>query len=174
MFSTFANQWGFTHQTSSPRHPQSNGKVEATVKCMKKLLAASWDHHHLNDNNCVELFSNIVTPHLAGMAFTGSKTIWSPCSGHRSSPPPLILTRVVMFCTGSRSTSSSQALSIGNIFQYPHAFTRRPRDRINSGTAKHTNQALGHLWENHGYRTQLKISHKNKEYASPCVEPRFP
>ena len=37
-FQTFATQWGFTHQTSSPRYPQSNSKVEATVKSMKKIL----------------------------------------------------------------------------------------------------------------------------------------
>jgi len=43
-FSIFANQWGFTHETSSPRYPQNNRKVEATVKSMKKILAASWDH----------------------------------------------------------------------------------------------------------------------------------
>ena len=28
---------------------QSNGKIEATVKSMKKLLAASWDHRYLNE-----------------------------------------------------------------------------------------------------------------------------
>ena len=63
MFSTFANQWGFTHQTSSPRYPQSNGKVEATVKSMKKLLAASWDHRHLNnDKLCRTLLQYRNTP----------------------------------------------------------------------------------------------------------------
>ena len=30
-FHTFAVQWRFTCQTSSPRYPQSNGKIEATV-----------------------------------------------------------------------------------------------------------------------------------------------
>ena len=50
MFSTFANPWDFTHQMSSPRYSQRNGKVEATVKSMKKLLAASWNHCHLNND----------------------------------------------------------------------------------------------------------------------------
>jgi len=62
-FHTFAVQWGFTHQTSSPRYPQSNGKIEATVKSMKKILAASWDHHHLNDNKlCRALLQYRNTP----------------------------------------------------------------------------------------------------------------
>ena len=47
-FKIFATQWRFTHRISSPRYPQSNGKIEATVKSMKKILAASWDHRHLN------------------------------------------------------------------------------------------------------------------------------
>ena len=40
---------GLQALTSSPRYPQSNGKIEETVKSMKKLLAASWDHRHLNE-----------------------------------------------------------------------------------------------------------------------------
>ncbi len=39
---TFLNDWGVTHKTSSPRYPQSNGKIEATVKSMKKLISAAW------------------------------------------------------------------------------------------------------------------------------------
>ena len=63
VFHTFATQWGFTHQTSSPRYPQSNGKIEATVKSIKKLLAASWDHRHLNVNKlCRALLQYRNTP----------------------------------------------------------------------------------------------------------------
>ena len=62
-FQTFATQWGFTHQTSSPTYPQSNGKVEATVKSMKKILAASWNHRQLNDNRlCRALLQYHNTP----------------------------------------------------------------------------------------------------------------
>ena len=51
-FNDFARQWGFTHKPSSPYYPQSNGKIEATVKAMKKLISTSWngrqiDHDHL-------------------------------------------------------------------------------------------------------------------------------
>ena len=49
-FKIFATQWRFIHRISSPRYPQSNGKIEATVKSMKKILAASWDHRHLNED----------------------------------------------------------------------------------------------------------------------------
>ena len=37
-FQDFAKEWEFTHITSTPRYPQSNGKIEATVKSMKKLI----------------------------------------------------------------------------------------------------------------------------------------
>ena len=49
-FQEFAQQWGFEHTTSSPRYPQSNGKAEATVKSMKKIIRAAWSGRHLDDD----------------------------------------------------------------------------------------------------------------------------
>ena len=37
-FATFSKSWGFTHVTSLPRYPQSNGKAENAVKTLKRLL----------------------------------------------------------------------------------------------------------------------------------------
>ncbi|XP_059054414.1 uncharacterized protein K02A2.6-like [Achroia grisella] len=37
-FSAFSKKWNFIQVTSSPHHPQGNGKAEATVKIAKKLL----------------------------------------------------------------------------------------------------------------------------------------
>jgi len=39
-FRHFADEWGFTHTTSSPRFPRSNGQAEAAVKVAKQLLAS--------------------------------------------------------------------------------------------------------------------------------------
>ena len=38
-FTKFAKDWGFQHSTSSPRYPQSNGKVENSVKTVKRLFS---------------------------------------------------------------------------------------------------------------------------------------
>ncbi|XP_053403234.1 uncharacterized protein K02A2.6-like [Mercenaria mercenaria] len=38
LFADFANDWGFTHVTSSPLHPISNGLIEKTVSIAKRLL----------------------------------------------------------------------------------------------------------------------------------------
>ena len=37
-FEDFSEEWGFKHTVSSPAHAQSNGKAEAAVKNVKKLL----------------------------------------------------------------------------------------------------------------------------------------
>ena len=44
-FSKFAQEWGFSHMTSSPKYPQSNGEAERTVQTMKNLLTKAEDPH---------------------------------------------------------------------------------------------------------------------------------
>ncbi len=39
-----------THNVSSPHYPQSNGKAEATVKSMKKLISSAWTGRSVNWN----------------------------------------------------------------------------------------------------------------------------
>ena len=46
--SNFLQSWGVKHLTSSPHYPQSNGKAEATVKSMKKLITAAWTGRSIN------------------------------------------------------------------------------------------------------------------------------
>ena len=42
-FSVFSKTWGFQHTTSSPGHPQSNGKAEAAVKIVKRIMKRAED-----------------------------------------------------------------------------------------------------------------------------------
>ena len=41
-FQNFIKTWEFRHITPTPTYPQSNGKIKATVKSMKKLIQTSW------------------------------------------------------------------------------------------------------------------------------------
>ena len=49
-FQKFLKDWGVIHKTSSPRYPQSNGKAEAAVKSMKKLIAPAWRGRSIDQN----------------------------------------------------------------------------------------------------------------------------
>ena len=47
-FQDYLHQWGILHKKSTPQYPQSNGKAEATVKAMKRILRAAWTGRFLN------------------------------------------------------------------------------------------------------------------------------
>ena len=59
VFSTFSNDYGFTHITSSPRFPQSNGEAERAVKTVKALLKKCDDR---NKDHYLALMAYRVTP----------------------------------------------------------------------------------------------------------------
>ena len=62
-FKDFSQQWGFSHKTSTPHYPQSNGKIEATVKSMKKIIRSSWNGRFLDDDKfCRALLQYRNTP----------------------------------------------------------------------------------------------------------------
>ena len=42
-FQKFTKEYGFTHTTSSPRYPQSNGEAERSVQTVKNLLKKATD-----------------------------------------------------------------------------------------------------------------------------------
>ena len=63
VFNDFSQQWGFSHKVSSPHYPQSNGKIEATIKSMKKIIRSSWNGRVLdNDKLCRALLQYRNTP----------------------------------------------------------------------------------------------------------------
>lgn len=63
LFNDFSNQWGFVHKSSSLHYPQSNGKIEATVNSMKKIIRTSWESRSLNaDTMCCALLQYCNTP----------------------------------------------------------------------------------------------------------------
>ena len=63
VFHDFVTRWRFEHKTSTPRYPQSNGKIEATVKSMKKIIRGSWTGRLLDDDKlCRALLQYRNTP----------------------------------------------------------------------------------------------------------------
>ena len=70
----FADSWGFSVVTSSPRYPQSNGQSEKFVGTVKQLLRKA--HHEGQD------------PHLALLQYRNT-----PVSGLKYSPAQLLMSR---------------------------------------------------------------------------------
>ena len=58
-FANFAKEWKFQHTTSSPYHPQSNGKAEAAVKQAKQLMRKA---KHSNTDGWLTILNYRATP----------------------------------------------------------------------------------------------------------------
>ena len=46
-FTEFSNQYGFTHITSNPKYPQSNGAAEQAIRTIKEMLMKN--HNKVED-----------------------------------------------------------------------------------------------------------------------------
>ena len=67
---------GVSHEVSSPHYPQSNGKAEATVKSMKKLISAAWTDRQLTGPNSPEYCCNTATLPHGRMAYHRHKNLF--------------------------------------------------------------------------------------------------
>ena len=60
-FAQFAQSYGFTHTTSSPKFPQANGEAERAVRILKGILKKNEDPH-------LTLLTQCTTPLLNGLS----------------------------------------------------------------------------------------------------------
>jgi transposase InsO family protein len=58
-YKTFAKEWGFQHDTSSPRYPKSNGFVERVIQTVKKTIKKTLKS---GDDPCLALLALRSTP----------------------------------------------------------------------------------------------------------------
>ena len=73
------HQRSFTHITSTPRYPQSNGKIETTMKSMNKIIRSSWNGRHLDkDKLCCALLQYQNTPSHKDSLFLAQKLYSRP------------------------------------------------------------------------------------------------
>ena len=99
------NRRGFTiHQQSVPRvlasmgvlhkrsTPQSNGKAEATVKAMKKIIRAAWKGRFLDKTALCQAL--IQYRNVQGWIIVNSKAVWTPHTGHALCLPMSVCVRV--------------------------------------------------------------------------------
>ena len=108
-FERFGKEWGFRHTTSSPGHQQSNGKAEAAVKIIKRLMRRAED------------------PYLALLEFRNT-----PTAGMSSSPAERMFghgTRSIL-PTGGSANKSHRVLQekVRRKVQVQTAYNRSAKD----------------------------------------------
>ena len=110
-FAEFAKGYGFSHKTSSPRFPQSNGLVERMVKTVKQLLQQSDDH-------CLALPNFRSTP-LPWCNLSPAELLMGRCLRTKLPQVPQHLTPIWPTClslgTRTRSSKESRSETMTNI-----------------------------------------------------------
>ena len=80
---SFLTRWGVAHKVSSLHYPQSNGKVEATVKSMKKLISSAWTGCSVNwEKACRSLLQYRNTPCRKDGISPAQKVLGHPVQDH--------------------------------------------------------------------------------------------
>ena len=80
---SFLTTWGVTHQISSPHYPQSNGKAEAAVKSMKRLISSAWTGRYVDwEKLCRSLLQYRNTPSRKDGLSPAQKLFGRPVQDH--------------------------------------------------------------------------------------------
>ncbi|UYV62103.1 Dscam, partial [Cordylochernes scorpioides] len=87
LFKEFAHEYGFTHVTSSPRYPQSNGFIESFVKIVKERISKSKDPYLALLAYRATPLANGFSPAELSMGRRVRTTIPTPAKQHQ--PPNL-------------------------------------------------------------------------------------
>ncbi len=150
-FRDFATQWGFTHIVSTPRYPQSNGRVEATVKSMK-IIRTSWNSGSLNEDKlCRALLQYRNTPSRKDGLSPAQKLYGRPVQdmlpAHRRSFAE----------EWQRSANEAEQLATSNLEKAESAYNAHahslPDIRIGSNVAIQNSETK--LWDIYGIVTNI-------------------
>ena len=106
--------YSFTHITSTPRYPQNNGKIEATVKSMNKIIRSSWNGRHLDEDKlCCALLQYRNTPSCKDGLFLAQKLYSQPVQD------------VLLVTTNHSQTSGSKV--VRRLKRQPHTAERKQK-----------------------------------------------
>ena len=147
LFQEFAKQWGFSHKVSTPHYPQSNGKVEATVKSMKRIIRISWNGQSLNqDKFCRALLQYRNTPSRKDSLSPAQKLYGGPVQDiipahHRS------FSEEWQHKAEAAEHQAQQTLKSSEEYYNQHAHTLQ-EIQIGSNVAIHNNRTK--LWDIYG------------------------
>ena len=94
VFKDFTKCWDFLHKVSSPCYPQSNGKVKATVKSMKKLIHTSWTGRSLDHDKLCHAIIQYQNTLCRKDGLSPAQILFGhPVQDtYLASPPPILLT----------------------------------------------------------------------------------
>ena len=161
-FQSFARQWGFVHCTSTPYYPQSNGKAEATVKSMKKIIRSARNGRYLEEDTlCRAIMQCHNTPSWKDGLSPAQKLFGQPLQdtlpAHRSSFAPEWQHQTEQ-AEQLAQTSQEAAVKYYNLSAH-----NLPDIKVGSHVAvQHPDKTMGHLWSHHIHWTTPAVLYLNK------------
>ena len=151
-FKSFACQWGFHHQISTPHYPQSNRRAEAAVKSMKRIIRAAWNGKCLDEEKlCKALLQYRNTPSQKDGLSSAQKLYGYPIQdtllAHHSSFAP------EWQC--SEQEAQQQATATQEVSQKYYNTRAHPLPEIQVGTNVAEQDHRSKLWDTYGVVTAI-------------------
>ena len=160
--------------TSTPHYPQSNGKAEATVKSMKKIISMCWNGQALDNNQlCRALLQYRNTPSRKDGLSPAQKLYGRPVQDTFPAHPRSFSSEWQRTMEDAEQKAKSTLEKSAEFYNLHSRSLPEIRAGSNVAIQNSSTKAMGHIWSSYPHWAPPPLLCQNKEQTSSGLESPF-